>query len=416
MAARKRHTNLRLPSPLDLNFDIEALLSSATELGDATAWDARDGVTHRAIRRLLNPLALTRGAEIPIWQQLVDGKEWRQCSPAMCANFEEMHSRNASGIGSAEYRRIMISSSSIGNVQLPHPLTSPPYLAPVLVTDSDFLVLTQRVHESLPEWDITKMEQVVNGVLDSKYASRRYQLAKCCNGDPNERMLFHLPPNDGIIRKIWQAGEGFETRLAQWAEVGKGAYFCEHAIYCYAYKFGLWAPSDKMEDDVKEPPVGKDMQVFVALVCLGNVADMGPGCESCPSPKYQEWKQEFPKSAEIPSPVPTRPPAINNTPSSDPVRWQHTQDIRNVKEYLRYDSVSSTEGDLATHPDSNCKNSSGKLIREVLHQRLKKRAKEWGKQYVLFDSSSYPMFLLTLTKTRLSPWLQEMVDAEMKSA
>ena len=81
------------------------------------------------------------------------------------------------------------------------------------------------MHESLPEWDITKMEQVVNPALASKYAANRHRLAARCNGNPNERMLFHLAP-DFVIPKIWQAGEGFETRLAQWAEVGKGAYFC----------------------------------------------------------------------------------------------------------------------------------------------------------------------------------------------
>lgn len=189
-------------------------------------------------------------------------------------------------------------------------------------------------------------------------------------------MLFHLPPNDDIIRKIWQAGEGFETRLAQWAEVSKGAYFCEHAIYSYAYKFRLWAPSNEMKD-VAEPPVDTEMQVFVALVCLGNVADMGPGCESCPSPKFQDWKQEqeYKKSAEHPDSIPTRPPAINDTSSSDHVRWQHTLDIRNVKEYPRYDSVMSTERDLGTHPDSKCKTPAGKPIRDVLHPRLKTKAK-----------------------------------------
>jgi hypothetical protein len=56
-----------------------------------------------------------------------------------------------------------------------------------------------------------------------------YRLAVCCNGDPNEHLLFHMCPED-VINKIWQEGEGHDTRLSQWAEVGKGAYFSEHLM------------------------------------------------------------------------------------------------------------------------------------------------------------------------------------------
>jgi hypothetical protein len=87
-------------------------------------------------------------------------------------------------------------------------------------------------------------------------------------------------------------------------------------------------------------------------------------------------------------------------------------DLLQVKDEPRYDSVTSTEGDLATHPDSNCKTAAGKPMRDVMHPRLKTRAKEWGKQYVLFESASYPVFLLTLKKTGCSPMgPQQMIDA-----
>jgi hypothetical protein len=58
-------------------------------------------------------------------------------------------------------------------------------------------------------------------------------MAVCCNGDPNEHLLFHMCPED-VINKIWQEGEGHDTRLSQWAEVGKGAYFSEHLMYVLA--------------------------------------------------------------------------------------------------------------------------------------------------------------------------------------
>ena len=79
----------------------------------------------------------------------------------------------------------------------------------------------------------------------------------------------------------------------------------------------------------------------------------------------------------------------------------------------RYDSVTSTEGDLATHPHSNCKTAAGQPMRDVMHPRLKARAREWGRQHIVFDTaSSYPMFLLSLTKARDSPvGPQQLIDA-----
>ena len=55
-SANQPHTMLPLQPPLDLNFDIKALLSSATALGSAT--ERRSGAKC-AIRRLLKPSALT---------------------------------------------------------------------------------------------------------------------------------------------------------------------------------------------------------------------------------------------------------------------------------------------------------------------------------------------------------------------
>jgi hypothetical protein len=111
-------------------------------------------------------------------------------------------------------------------------------------------------------------------------------------------------------------GAGFDPRLANWAEVGKGAYFSQHVMYGYAYKNKLW-------DGGAEPAVGETMSVFVALVCLGNIADMGPGCETCPSPSWDEWKKEFDymKSPQNPSPKPTRPPLM--TLPLDPAEHCH---------------------------------------------------------------------------------------------
>jgi hypothetical protein len=252
---------------------------------------------------------------------------------------------------------------------------------------------------------------VSNPALASKYADYRHRMASRCNGNPNERILFHFAA-DFIIPKIWQEGEGHDPRLSVWAEVGKGAYFSEHVMYGYAYKYNLW-PSPPMFEVKPEPPIGATMQVFATLVCLGNVADVGPGCETCSSPVWDGWKKEFEyqKSAENPSPKPTRPPAMPLP--SDAAQRQHLLDLMQVKDAPRYDSVTSTEGDLATHPASTNKTAAGQPMCDVMHPRLKDRAGEWSRQYVLFEpQNSYPMFIMTLTKTRASSYgLQQMMDA-----
>jgi hypothetical protein len=117
--------------------------------------------------------------------------------------------------------------------------------------------------------------------------------------------ILSLVPEHTRCSVIRSQGAGFDPRLANWAEVGKGAYFSQHVMYGYAYKYKLW-------DGGTQPAVGDTMFVFVALVSLGNVADLGPGCETCPSPAWNSWKKEFEymKSPQNPSPKPTRPPLM----------------------------------------------------------------------------------------------------------
>jgi serine/threonine protein kinase len=394
-AGEKPFTQLSLQPPLDLNFDIKALLSSSTALGYQT--DRTSGIKC-AIRRLLKPSVLANRCKIPIWLQLLDGKEWQQCSPSLCAKLDI----DSKSFDQASFRRMMIDSGSISSVQLPHPMKSEPYL--VAAHAEDIAVLNKRVHDSLPEWDITEMQQVVNTALASKYAAYRHRVAARCNGDPDERMMFHFAKPE-VMTKIWQEGDGHDPRLSNWAEVGKGAYFSKHVIYGYAYKYFLW-PSPPKYEVKPEPKIGESMQVFATLVCLGNTAHMGPGCETCPSPAWDAWKKEAPFL-----PKPTRPPAM--TLPVDAAEKQHILDLLQVKDAPRYDSVMSTEGDLGTHPASTNKDGSGRRVCDIMHPRLRADAKKWAEQYVLFDSAaSYPMFIATVTKTRDSPFgPQQLIDA-----
>jgi serine/threonine protein kinase len=323
-AANEPLPALPLPPPLDLNFDIQALLSSPTALGVQT--ERRSGKKCR-IRRVLRASVLNSSQSIPTWQELIDGKEWLQCSPATCAKLDIDAKNPNAVIDGARHRHLALESGSIGNTQLPHPMKNEPYLAPARA--DDIAMLNTRVHDSLPEWDVTGMQQVVNTTLASKYAAYRHVVAARCNGNPNERMMFHFAPA-AVMAKIWQQGEGHDPRLSQWAEVGKGAYFSKHVMYGYAYKYSL-RPSPPGFVVKPEPPIGESMQVFVSLVCLGNVADVGPGCETCTSPAWEAWKKEPPIL-----PKPKRPPAM--TLPADAAEKQHVLDLMQVKD-PRNDSV-----------------------------------------------------------------------------
>jgi WD40 repeat protein len=351
---------------------------------------------------VLKASVLNSSQSIPTWQELIDGKEWVQCSPATCAKLDIDAKNPNAVIDAARYRHLALESGSIGNAQLPHPIKIEPYLAPARA--DDIAMLNTRVHDSLPEWDVTGMQQVVNSSLASKYAAYRHRVAARCNGNPNERMMFHFA-DPAVMTKIWQQGEGHDPRLSIWAEVGNGAYFAKHAMYGYAYKYQLW-PSPPGFTVKPEPPIGESMQVFVSLVCLGNVADVGPGCETCTSPAWEAWKKEPPVM-----PKPTRPPAM--TLPADAAEKQHVLDLMQVKDAPRCDSVMSTEGELGTHISSTSKDASGRRICDIMHPRLRARAKEWAEQCVLFETAaSYPMFIVTLTKTRDSPMgPQQLMDA-----
>ena len=87
---------------------------------------------------------------------------------------------------------------------------------------------------------------------------------------------------------------------------------------------------------------------------------------------------------------------------SDAAHKRHMLDLMQVKNVPRYDSVSSTEGDLATNPESTNRTDSGQPVCDFMHPRLRARAEEWAKQFVVFETAaSYPMFIITVTKKQV---------------
>lgn len=357
-------TSLSLKPPLDLNFDIQPLLKSAMALEKLGEQTQRSTGIKVPIRRILKTSALTSGAAIPVWQELIDAMEWRQCDPATCARLEIDSQKRNTSPDPARFRRITLQPGSLDSVQMSgFSLRSEPYLAPAQA--SDVAAMTARVHVSLPEWDVSEMLQIINPTLQSKYADYRHRVAAHCNGNPNERTLFHFAP-EAIIPKIWQEGEGHDPRLSVWAEVGKGSYFSEHLMYGYAYNFKLWPSPSSCWAAESDPECGASLRVFATLVCLGNVADMGPGCETCPSESWNAWKQEFlyQKSPENPNPKPSRPPQM--ILPQDSAQKQHLLDLMQVKDAPRYSSIVSTEGDLSTHSQSTNRAPSGQFMRDFL--------------------------------------------------
>lgn len=365
---------LQLQAPLDLIFDIEEILSSPTALGIQT--EMKSG-SKRSIRRVHKVSASKSKESFLIWQELVDGKEWRQCNPAMSAKLD-IHPPKGH-VDDVGYRRITLDCQVMDTVQLPHSSKSEPHFAP------DKEMLNSRVHDSLPEWDVTDMVQVVNTAQSSKYAAYRHQVATRCNGDPNERMLFSF------------------AQPTVTSTVGQGTHFYEHAVYGYACKYSLF-PSPPIYKLSPEPEIGERMELSVSLVCLGKVADMGPGCETCSSPAWDAWQEEFNQIQHIEqlNPKPTRPPTM--LLPKEISEKQHVLDLNQGNAAPYYDSVYSTDGDLGTHPASKKKDSQGGRMCDFMHPRLRDGAKVWGKHYVVFDpAASCSMFILTLTKTRNSP-------------
>ena len=110
----------------------------------------------------------------------------------MCAKLDIDAKDPSTVIDALRYRHSSLEFGSIGNVHLPHPVQSEPYPTPA--NADDIAVLNRRVHDSLPEWDVTGMQHVVNAALASKCAAYRHRVAVRGNGNPNERMLFHFAP------------------------------------------------------------------------------------------------------------------------------------------------------------------------------------------------------------------------------
>jgi hypothetical protein len=131
-----------------------------------------------------------------------------------------------------------------------------------------------------------------------------------------------------------------------------------------------------------------EMTILVADVALGECKDLGYGSQSCPNDDFNAWCEEGANSGEcgkwLPEEkrmTPKRPPLLQVTaeayfwrelrahlnsapspcnlqPPKDPAGKRHFEDLHNAfsgENLNLYDTITSTEGDLNTHPRSQAK-------------------------------------------------------------
>ena len=229
--------------------------------------------------------------------------------------------------------------------------------------------LADRVAKSLPDFELELVQRVQNKVLWGKYSDFKKQIAQQHGEDVvNERELFHYATPDVVQKVVMSKTVGFDPRLGG-GEYGAGTYFAEHAIYPVAYGCG-WLNGDTEQEMRAESTVA----LLLAKVALGRCKDFGARCRSergdaaaaeagvAPGLK-DDWGDPVGRHGAAGF---HRPPPF---PEAGPDELYH--------------SVTGTEGDLQWSRN----------------RRLKESGRQFGKQYVSFETAqAYPELLLYLRR------------------
>jgi hypothetical protein len=168
--------------------NFQEVAEKSTGLG----WCNFEGHTKVYIRRLLLP-----GVKLILWhEKQIDSTknwtgQWLQCSPARSAWL---------GSQTSEF----ITKLSI-------------YRSVELQNDYDGEVATKTLKEDHPDWkrlqlrlnscglsdfDVVALEKVTNTIQLKEYNKTRHTVAEKCNGDPNERELFHWTSAIDAVAKV----------------------------------------------------------------------------------------------------------------------------------------------------------------------------------------------------------------------
>jgi len=128
------------------------------------------------IRRRLQP-----GAKLVVWQEEQQDGQWIQCNPGRSAWLASQTPEAIAGLGN--YRCVEIKSDGVDEARVEELDSS----------HADWNRLQRRLKSSgLEEFDIIGLKKVTNPTTQRKFVQRRRLMAEKCNGNPNEREVFHL--------------------------------------------------------------------------------------------------------------------------------------------------------------------------------------------------------------------------------
>ena len=114
------------------------------------------------------------------------------------------------------------------------PDDNPFVMKKVLRTSQEFRKVQTRVHETMPNVTIKKLERIQNQWLWEKYAQHRTRIHKKNQGKIGEKDLFHgTSETDPSL--IYNGEEGFDMRFCSKGMWGVGNYFAVNASYSHSY-------------------------------------------------------------------------------------------------------------------------------------------------------------------------------------
>ena len=135
-----------------------------------------DGGEELCIRRRLLP-----GAKLVVWQEEHTDGQWIQCNPGRSAWLAAQTPEAIVGLGN--FRSFEIKSDHVDEAKVEE----------LDCAHADWSRLQRRLASSgLNEFDIIGLKKVTNPITQRKFVQRRRLMAEKCNGNPNEREVFHL--------------------------------------------------------------------------------------------------------------------------------------------------------------------------------------------------------------------------------
>ena len=140
-------------------------------------------------------------------------------------------------------------------------------------TSQEFERVQTRMHETMPDVIIEKLERIQNQWLWEKYAQHRTRIHKKNQGGINEKDLFH-GTSETRPSLIYNGEEGFDMRFSNGGMWGEGNYFGVDASYSHHFAYRV---------------SGEKHQMFLARVITGKRCYCEPDSSLRMPPIKQSW-------------------------------------------------------------------------------------------------------------------------------